>query len=175
LTPLSSRVTEARGDLTALRDPEAARPPTHEEMTVMAASDALEQLAAQARTAEEKYRQSTAQGRTDLEARVTAARKSVDQHADELRAKADKASGDAERNWKDLQRSWKDHIAQLHERIDEKKTERDIRKADRRAELAEEDALVAVDFAAAALEEAEYSVLDAALARMDADEVAATA
>jgi hypothetical protein len=41
--------------------------------------------------------------------------------------------------------------------------------------MAEEDALAAVDFAAAALEEAEYSVLDDALARMDADEVAATA
>ena len=38
---------------------------------------------------------------------------------------------------------------------------------------AEDDAIAAVDFALAALEEAEYAVLDARLARMEADDLAA--
>ena len=43
----------------------------------------------------------------------------------------------------------------------------------RRADHAEADAIAAVDFASAALEEAEYAVLDARLARMEADDLAA--
>jgi hypothetical protein len=43
----------------------------------------------------------------------------------------------------------------------------------RRAENAEDDAAFAIDFAYAALEEAEYAALDASLARMEANELAA--
>jgi hypothetical protein len=46
--------------------------------------------------------------------------------------------------------------------------------AERRAEWAEDDALDAIDFAGAALDEAEYATLDAVLARMEADELAAS-
>ena len=45
--------------------------------------------------------------------------------------------------------------------------------AEIRAELAEDDAGAAVDFAYAAIEEAEYQVLNAAMARTDAEEAKA--
>jgi hypothetical protein len=45
----------------------------------------------------------------------------------------------------------------------------DAKKARHRANVAEDDAVAAVAFAEAALEEAEYAVLNATLARMDAD------
>jgi hypothetical protein len=44
--------------------------------------------------------------------------------------------------------------------------------AQRTADGAEADADFAVDYALAAIEEAEYAVLDATLARMEADELA---
>jgi hypothetical protein len=132
-------------------------------------------LAVQARAAEQNVKDTTAKGRADLEAKVTEARKSADEHADRLSAKATEVSDVGQHRWNDVQRSWKDHVAQFHERIEEKKAERDVNRAERRAERAEEDALDAVDFAAAVLEEAEYAVLDAALARTEADEVAASA
>ena len=46
--------------------------------------------------------------------------------------------------------------------------------AERRAKRAEDDALDAIDFAGAAVDEAEYATLDAALARKEADELAAS-
>jgi hypothetical protein len=48
-------------------------------------------------------------------------------------------------------------------------------KAQHNADNAEGDALFAIDYAYAAIEEAEYAVLDASLARMKADELAASA
>jgi hypothetical protein len=42
-----------------------------------------------------------------------------------------------------------------------------------RADIAEDDAVFAIDYAYAAIEEAEYAVLDASLARVEADELAA--
>ena len=45
----------------------------------------------------------------------------------------------------------------------------DAKKVRHRADAAEDDAVDAVAFADAALEEAEYAVLNATLARMDAD------
>ena len=44
-------------------------------------------------------------------------------------------------------------------------------RAQRNAEIAEDDASFAVEYAYAAIEEAEYAVLDAALARKQADEL----
>jgi hypothetical protein len=49
----------------------------------------------------------------------------------------------------------------------------DVRRAEHRAKWAEEDALAAVEFAILAVEEAEYEVLDALLARAEADDLAA--
>jgi hypothetical protein len=47
-----------------------------------------------------------------------------------------------------------------------------LRTARRNADQAESDAAFAVAFAYGAVEEAEYAVLDAILARMDADDLA---
>jgi hypothetical protein len=56
-----------------------------------------------------------------------------------------------------------------------KKAEHDLASAQRDADWAESDAVNAVDFALAAAEEAEYAVLDAALARANADAMASSA
>ena len=54
-----------------------------------------------------------------------------------------------------------------------KRAEHDVDRAEKIAEKREDDAAFAVEFAYAAIEEAEYAILDAALARTEADEASA--
>ena len=65
-------------------------------------------------------------------------------------------------------------MAALKEDMGDRRAEHDLDRANRRAENAEGDAAFAIDYAVAAIEEAEYAVLDASLARMEADELAGT-
>ncbi len=63
-------------------------------------------------------------------------------------------------------------MAAVKENMADRKAEHDVDWANKRAENAEGDAAFAIDYAVAAIEEAEYAVLDASLARMEADELA---
>ena len=72
-----------------------------------------------------------------------------------------------------MQRTWSEHVATVRQNVDSKKAEIDSDRAEANAENAEADALYAIDYAYAAIDEAEYAVLDAALARKEADERAA--
>jgi hypothetical protein len=76
--------------------------------------------------------------------------------------------------WTGVQRSWDERAAHVREQMETKKAEHDVHAAERRADNAEADAAYAIDFAYATVVEAEYSVLDAALARKEADELVAT-
>jgi hypothetical protein len=58
------------------------------------------------------------------------------------------------------------------EDVEGKRAAHDLKTAQRAADQAEDDAIVAVDFAYAAIGEAEYAVLDATLARREADDMA---
>ena len=80
--------------------------------------------------------------------------------------------------------SWPARLSSMSERIfstcschdrsdiEERRAGHDVDRAEG-AEHAEEGAALAIDFAYAAVEEAEYAALDASLARMEADELAA--
>jgi hypothetical protein len=110
-----------------------------------------------------------------LSATAEQARKAADDRSAELRAKAQDTSDKAEAHWNEVQSSWDQHVQRIRTRTQEKKTEHDIGSAKRHAQWAEADALDAVDFAEAAVVEAEYAVLDAAAARKNADDLAASA
>ena len=69
---------------------------------------------------------------------------------------------------------WNEHLAKVRQHIDSKKAEIDLDRAQSDADNAEDDALFAIDYAYGAVEEAEYAVLDATLARVEADELAAS-
>jgi hypothetical protein len=69
---------------------------------------------------------------------------------------------------------WNKHIDKIRKDVGNRKEEHDIKRAEHHAEHREDDAEAAVAYAYAAFEEAEYAVLDAMLAREDANEVAAT-
>jgi hypothetical protein len=99
------------------------------------------------------------------------ARTAVDKTSQELEAKASDARDEASKRWSEVRENWNEHIAKIRERIDADKAERDAKRMERRAQRAEDDA-TAVGFALLAIQEAEYEVLDAALARAEADEFA---
>ena len=92
--------------------------------------------------------------------------------ADDLKSAAADAQDEASHWWGEVQNNWKSHDA-VRANADEAKANLDAKVVLRRADRAEVDAAAAVAFAYAAYEEAEYQVLNAALARMDAEAVSA--
>ena len=98
----------------------------------------------------------------------------ADKRADELTSRAHETSEEVEGNWNQLKSDWDQHVRRLRERLADQKTSIDTIVAARDAESAEADALDAIDFAASAIEEAEYAVLNAKLATMKAESLAAS-
>ena len=100
-------------------------------------------------------------------------KESAKNSADDLKGAAADAQDEASHWWGEVQNNWKSHIDAVRANADEAKANLDAKVVLRRADRAEVDAAAAVAFANAAYEEAEYQVLNAALARMDADAVSA--
>ena len=139
----------------------------------MALSDQLTKLAARAKEAEDHAAAAKSKARAQLEQDVKTARESAKSQADQLRKTAEANKGQISDWWDGVQKSWNDFIATARQNIDEKRAEHDQNVANRAADNAEDDAAFAIDYAYGAIEEAEYAVLDATLARMDAEALAA--
>jgi vacuolar-type H+-ATPase subunit I/STV1 len=140
----------------------------------MALSDQLTGLAARAKEAGDRAAAARDKSKAGLQADVETARASAQERAKKLRESADANKNKLSVWWYDLQRTWNEHVAKIRDDIDTKQAEHDKDRAERRAEHRADDAMFAVDFAYSAIEEAEYAVLDAELARKEADELSAT-
>ena len=139
------------------------------------ASDDLAKLADRAKQANEAVvKAAAAKNRAELEAQVGKARRAAEDKAAALKSSAADDAQSARNWWAGVQEDWKRHVAQIRENVETTKSDLDGERLELRAEDYENDAIDAVAFAEAAVEEAEYTALDAALARMDADEAAAT-
>ena len=102
---------------------------------------------------------------------MAAVRASAEARADKLRQDAEERKSKLSVWWHDLERTSNEHRTKIRDDIEAMRAEHDVDRAQRRAEPAEGDAEFAISFAYAAVEEAEYAVLDATLARMEADEL----
>jgi len=140
-----------------------------EQLTKLA--DELTKLAARAQEAENRATAARGKAKADLEQDRDSARASAQAQAEKLHRKAEESRGNISAWWADVQKSWDAHAAELRDRVETKKAEHDVHVAQRRAENAEADAAFAIDFAYGAVVEAEYAVLDAVLARTEADEL----
>lgn len=140
----------------------------------MAVSDQLSQLSARTKELEDRAMAARSKAKADLEQEVESAREAAQVQGDVLRQSAEARKGKISAWWDSVERSWNDHLAAVREDFDDKRAAHDLKTAQRRADNAEDDATFAVGYAYAAVEEAEYAVLDATLARMEADEMAAT-
>jgi hypothetical protein len=136
----------------------------------MAVSDDLSKLTTRAKEAEGRAAAAREKAKADLEADRNNARAVGEQQAEGLRQQAEEGKGRISDRWADVQRSWDEAVAGVRADFESKKEEHDLHKAQRRAERAEDDARFAIDFAYSAIVEAEYAVLDAALAKKEAEE-----
>jgi hypothetical protein len=93
--------------------------------------------------------------------------------ADELKQRSDATRNEASDRWSQVHADWARHVDAVQAKFAAKKAEQDKRWSQMDADLAAADAEDAIDFALAAVEEAESATLDAILAQMEADEVAA--
>jgi hypothetical protein len=137
----------------------------------MALSDQLRRLANRAEEAEKNAAAASDKAKADLEQDRENSRAVAQQEAEQLREAADAGRGKISDWWNDVQSSWSEHIAQIQKNVESKKGEIDLDRAKRRADNTEADAEFAIEFAYTAIGEAEYAVLDANLARKEADEL----
>jgi hypothetical protein len=139
----------------------------------MAASDQLAKLSARAKQAEDRVAAAREKAAADLEREVADARASSQAQAEKLRDTVDAGESKLSAWWADVERSWDAHITAIRKHVRDRKAQHDAADAELTAENAEDDASFAIEYAYAAIEEAEYAALDATLARMEADELAA--
>ena len=139
----------------------------------MALSDQLSKLAARTKELEDRATAARQQARADLERDVEAAREESNANAEALGKSLDATEAEVSAWWTDMGRSGDEHIARVRQRVDEKKEQHDLKAAQRDADDATAYASYLIDYTYAAVEEAEYAVLDATLAQMEADELAA--
>ena len=139
----------------------------------MTLSDQLSKLAARTKELEDRATAARQEARADLEHDVRAARDASNANAEALSKSLDASEAEVSAWWTGVGRSWDEHIASMRERVDKKRDEHDLKSAQRTAEEAADYASYLIDYTYAAVEEAEYAVLDATLAQMEADELAA--
>ncbi len=138
----------------------------------MAASDDLSKLSARAKEAEERVSAAQDKAKDGLEEDVEFTRTAVEKQNAVLKELVSESKGRASDRWHELQAAWNEAISKAREEVESRKAEHDLHKAEHRADRAEEDARLAIDFASSAIAEAEYAALDAALERMEANELA---
>ena len=109
---------------------------------------------------------------SELLEEVETAREAAQTEAENLRKHADAKSDAIGTWWTETQRAWSKHVDESHRNGENQYRIIDLRLAQRSAHDAEVNAAFAIEYAYAAIEEAEYAVLDAALARARADEMA---
>ena len=146
----------------------------------MSISDQLDKASAQMKGLSEKASEAEANAnaakakdKAALEQRVDDAKAAAKQTSDDLKASAKEAKDETTQWWGQVQDNWNSHVAKVHKDVEEAKANRKADQAEKRAERAEANAAAAVEFAYAAIEEAEYQVLNAALARVDAEDAEA--
>jgi hypothetical protein len=139
----------------------------------MALSDDLTKLATRTKEAEDRAASAREKAKADVETDREAARAAGEEQAQALRESAEEKKGDISDSWHGVQQSWNERIAKVRADIKARKVEHDVHKAQRRADRAEDDATFAIDFAYSTVVEAEYAVLDATLARKEAEDLAA--
>ena len=135
-------------------------------------SELLSELAQRAREADESAAAARAKNRAALEARRDAIENSIDQSKAELAHNAQEAKSKWGQMQGTLHKNFADKRVKIKTDLDAQRASRDAKRAVRRADDAESEAVLAVGLALDAIENAEYEVIDAVLARAEADELA---
>jgi hypothetical protein len=137
-------------------------------------SEQLNELADRVKKSEDFVNAAHAKNRAYLDDQRQTLKTSIADGKAQMKADAAADADETRSWWNDTRQSFDARIAELRAERDDHRAAHTLKRAERRAEDAEQDAAYAVDFAVAMLDEAEYAVADAVLARLDADELAAS-
>jgi hypothetical protein len=136
-------------------------------------SESLYELAARIEQLEDSAAAVGEKNRASLQARRAQLEDAFDREVKEVEAAATQATAAAQSWWADTKGSVERQVAAMRADLEQRKTEHRKERAQRLAEIAEDDAAAAVALATYCLNAAEWAVVDAALARAEADEFAA--
>jgi hypothetical protein len=138
-------------------------------------SQSLEDLAARVKVLEDSATATFEADRTKLEDRRHEIDDAIKIDVSEFDSAVREAAQAGRTWWNDTKTSMKRPLDEVRARVEKRQSQHDLHHALRLAEAAEEDAAAATEVAAYFLDVAEYAVIDAALARMAADDLAAVA
>jgi hypothetical protein len=137
-----------------------------------ALSEQLTDLAARSKNMEDVVAAAREKDRARLESQRDMLKTSIAAGTAKARKGAAADQAKTQQWWSDTRSSVDARFAAMRAEADERRTEKDIKKAERHAEQAEQDAADTIDWALYVLDQAEYSVIDAVIARADADDLA---
>jgi hypothetical protein len=135
-------------------------------------SDSLEELSGRVKVLEDSATASFEADRATLETRRQEIDDAFKTEVGQLESAVREAAAAGRTWWDETKASMRRPLDEVRARYQERQSEHEVHKAMRVADAAEEDAAAAIELAAYFLNVAEYSVVDAALARLAADELA---
>jgi len=135
-------------------------------------SQSLQDLAARVKVLEDSATATFQADRAELEKRRHEIDDTIKAEVGEFDSAVRDAAQAGRTWWNDTKTSMKRPLDEVRARVENRKSEHELHKALRAAEAAEADAAAAIEVADYFLDVAEYAIIDAALARMAADELA---
>jgi hypothetical protein len=133
-------------------------------------SEQLSNLSARAKRAEDNFAATRTEAREKREQRREQAKASAEATIQKVDSAVKSAGDKAERGWNSFQTKVDADIDSLNRNIAQKKHDIDARQAQNLADDREFEAAVAIDYALASVDQAELAVIDAVIARVDAEE-----
>ena len=137
-----------------------------------ALSDQLSELSIRSKTTEDVITATLQQDRAKLETQRAALRSVITSGAVAAKVRASAAKDIASGEWADARTSVQRRFATIRANADARRVETGIKQAQHHAQASDLDAVDAVEFALYVMDLAEYAVIDAAIARADADDLA---
>ncbi len=137
-----------------------------------ALSDQLRKLSFRSKKTEDVIAATLQKDRAKLEAQRAALRTSIAAEGDATKDHTTAAKDLAHTEWGHARTSVEQRFTTIRANADERRVEKGVKNAEHHAETAELDAVDAIDFALFVLDQAEYAVIDAAIARADAVDLA---
>ena len=135
-------------------------------------SQSLQDLAARVKVLEDSATATFQADRAELEKRRHEIDDTIKAEVGEFDSAVRDAAQAGRTWWNDTKTSMKRPLDEVRARVENRKSEHELHRALRAAEAAEQDAAAAIEVAAYFLDVAEYAIIDAALARMAADDLA---
>ena len=135
-------------------------------------SQSLQELAARVKVLEDSATATFQADRAELEKRRHEIDDAIKTEVGEFDSAVRDAAQAGRTWWNDTKTSMKRPLDEVRARVENRKSEHELDRALRAADAAGEDAAAAIEVADYFLDVAEYAIIDAALARMAADELA---